>query len=74
MDIRPGRSLAVCLAQDGERQNFGILETPTKFQIAWEAQYVIDGEGFTVASKDGRVRTIFGYPTKEIVNTIKKAR
>jgi len=72
--LDPEDLFAVCLAQDGERQNFSILETPTKFQIAWEAQYFIDGEGFTVASKDGRVRTIFGYPTREIENTIRKAR
>ena len=31
--LDPADSLALCLAQDGERQNFSILETPTKFQI-----------------------------------------
>ncbi|OGP79083.1 MAG: hypothetical protein A2V86_13470 [Deltaproteobacteria bacterium RBG_16_49_23] len=56
----PVDSLALCLAQDGERQTFSILETPTNFQIAWEAQYLIDGETFTVAAKDGSIRTIFG--------------
>jgi len=65
---------ALCLARDGERQNFSILETPTNFQIAWEAQYLINGETFTVTTKDGRVRTVLGYPTSEIENTIGKAR
>jgi len=70
--LDPADSLALCLARDGERQNFSILETPTSFQIAWQAQYHIDGETFTVATKDGSVRTIFGYPTREIENTIRK--
>ena len=67
-------SLALCLARDGERLNFSILETLTNFQIVWGAQYLIDGEKFTVATKDGSVRTIFGYPTREIKNTIRKGR
>jgi len=72
--LDPEDNLAVCLAQDGERQNFSILETPTNFQIAWEAQYLIDGETFSVTTKDGRVRTTWGYPTREIENTIRKGR
>jgi hypothetical protein len=31
--LDPADSLALCLAQDRERQNFSILETPTNFQI-----------------------------------------
>jgi len=72
--LDPADSLALCLAQDGERQNFTILETPTNFQIPWKAQYFIDGETFTVATKDGSVRTILGYPTREIENIIRKRR
>ena len=65
-------SLALCLARDGERQSFSILETPNNFQIVWEAQYIIDGERFVVTTTDDRVRTIVGYPTREIENYIKK--
>ena len=72
--LDPADSLAVCLAKDGERQNFSILETPTNVQIAWESQYLIDSETFIVTTKDGRVRTTLGYPTREIENTIKKER
>lgn len=72
--LDPEDRLAVCLAQDGERKNFSILETPANFQIAWDAQYLLDGETFTVAMKDGSVRTIFGYPTREIASTIRKCR
>lgn len=72
--LDPADSLALCLAQDGERQHFSIVETPTNFQIAWEAKYLIDEGIFTVTMGDGRVRTIFGYPTREIENTIRKGR
>jgi hypothetical protein len=72
--LDPADSLALCLAQDGVRQKFSILETPTNFPISWEAQYFIDGETFTVATKDGSVRTILGYPTREIERTIRKCR
>ena len=65
-------SLALCLARDGERQSFSILETPNNVQIVWEAQYIIDGERFVVTTTDDRVRTIVGYPTREIENSIKK--
>lgn len=68
--LDPADSLALCLARDGDRQNFSILETPTSFQIALEAQYVIDGESFAVTTKEGRVRTILGFPIKDIENTI----
>jgi len=70
--LDPADNLALCLAHDGERQNFSILETPTNFQIAWEARYFIDGEKFTVATKDGRVRTILGYPTGKIQSTVRE--
>lgn len=72
--LDPADCLALCLAQDGERQAFSILETPTNFQIAWEGQYVIEEETFTVITKDGPVRTIFGYPTREIEETIRKLK
>lgn len=72
--LDPADSLALCLAQNGERQNFSILETPTNFQIVWEAQYLIDGETFIVTTKEGSVRTILGYPTREIEKTIRKGR
>jgi hypothetical protein len=65
-------SLALCLARDGERQSFSILETTNNVQIVREAQYVIDGERFVVTTTDDRVRTIVGYPTREIENSIKK--
>ena len=72
--LDPEDNLALCLARNGERQSFSILETPTNFEIEWEGEYRIDGETFAVSTKDGRVRTILGYPTREIENTIGKGR
>jgi hypothetical protein len=68
--LDPEDNLALCLAQNGERQVFSILETRTNFQIAWEFEYHIDGETFTVHTNDGRARTILGYPTREIEKAI----
>ena len=68
--LDPEDNLALCLAQGGERQTFSILETHTNFQIAWEAEYHIDGETFTVYTNDGRAKTILGYPTREIESAI----
>ena len=38
--------LALCLARDGEKQPFRIVETPDKFAIEWNATYQIEGEIF----------------------------
>ncbi len=64
--LDPEDHLALCLARDGERQAFSILETPMKFQVAWEAQYEIDGDAFILVMKDGGIRTILDYPVREI--------
>ena len=60
--LDPHDHLALCLARDGERQTFSILETSMKFQVAWEAQYEIDGDAFILVMKDGGIRRILGYP------------
>ena len=65
--LDPEDGLALCLARDGARQEVMILETESNFQIEWNAQYEIQGDRFTVATADGRIRTIVGYPTEEIV-------
>lgn len=36
-------SLALCLARDGERLNFSILETLTNFQIVWGLSILLMG-------------------------------
>ena len=64
--------LALCLARDGEKQPFRIVETPDKFAIEWNATYQIEGDKFIVISNSGQVKTIIGYPTEEILNAIQR--
>ncbi|MFH0938773.1 MAG: hypothetical protein V1899_05790 [Planctomycetota bacterium] len=64
--LDPQDQLALCLARDGIRQDYVIVETASNFHIAWDAQYNIDGDMFVVVTRDGQMRSIFGYPTKEI--------
>jgi len=69
--LDPEDNLALCLSRDGVKQDYAILETDSSFQIGWNAQYEIRGDSFIVATADGRVRTITGYPTKEIAQAIR---
>jgi hypothetical protein len=64
-------NLALCLSRDGVKQDYTILETDTSFQIGWNSQYEIQGDTFVVATADGRVRAITGYPTEEIAQAIR---
>ncbi len=72
--LDPEDGLALCLARDGARQGYMILETESSFQIEWNAQYEIQDDRFTVATGEGRVRTIIGYPTEEIVRASRGMR
>jgi len=72
--LDPEDGLALCLARDGEKQRLRITETPTDFSIEWNANYGIDGDAFIVLERSGRIRTIFGYPTTEILRAACAAR
>jgi len=65
---------ALCLARDGQKQSFTIVETPTSFGIEWNADYRIDGDTFIVIERSGGVKSIFGYPTREILRASRGAR
>ncbi len=66
--------LAVQLAAAKTRLPFVITETAERFAIEWPATFRIDGNTLFVADKAGRVRTIVGYPTTEIVAALARAR
>jgi len=72
--LDPNDHLALCLARDGERQTFSILETPMKFRVAWDAHYQIDGDAFILVMKDGGIRTILGYPVTDIEDMTRRMR
>lgn len=65
--LDPEDGLALCLAQDGERQQYTIVESDTNFSIEWNAQYRIEGGAFVVCDRFGLTRTILGYPVDEIM-------
>jgi hypothetical protein len=64
--LDPEDGFALCLARDGEAQELPLVETESQFAIDWQAQFVIDGDAFTVLEQCGRTRTILGYPTRKI--------
>ena len=59
-------SFALCLMRDGQRQPYRIVESPDTFAIEWNANFEIDGDAFVVFERDGKVGTVFGYPTGQI--------
>ena len=68
--LDPEDGLSLCLARDGAPVPVQVLETEQSFSIGWESKFAIDGELFIVTEKNGRVRSIMGYPTKEIARAI----
>ncbi len=72
--LDPEDDYALCLAVDGDRQNFRILETDSTSMVEWQAKYTIDGDTFIVVEPSGRMRQIFVYPTREIQNAIRRAQ
>ena len=72
--LDPADGLALCVARDGVKQVYSVLETPDNFQIAWNARYRIEGDVFVVVAPDGSTHSILGYPTKEIERDPNRAR
>ena len=68
--LDPEGQLALCLAQGGEAQSYNITETIDNFNIEWKAKYQIEGDIFIITEQSGKIRTILGYPTKEILRSI----
>jgi hypothetical protein len=53
---------------------FTITETRERFAIEWAGTFQIEGDLMTFADKAGRLRTIIGYPTREIAAALARAR
>jgi hypothetical protein len=70
--LDPGDNLALCLARGGDKQAFVISETPSNFIIEWNANYHIDENMFVVNEKSGRIKTILGYPTADILQATRR--
>ena len=66
--LDPVDHLAVPVAQGGDPLPVHIEETNKSFAIEWMGTYDIDGPAFVYTERDsGRVRTILGYPTRDIL-------
>lgn len=64
---------ALCLARNGSRQSFRIVETETSLAVEWDKQFQIEGDTFTVTDRSGQVTSIVGYPTASILEAIQRA-
>src|SRR5215475_5176385 len=63
--------LAARLARDGEAEPVHIEETDTSFAIGWKGNYRINGLAFVYSDREtGRVTTILGYPTDQILGAV----
>jgi len=67
-------SLALPLAAAGARLPFSITETTDRFAIEWAGRFRIDGERMIFVDNAATVRTIIGYPTREIAAALARAR
>ncbi len=67
-------NLALQLAAAGTRLPFSITETAERFAIQWAGTFRIEGDLMTFAENAGRLRTIIGYPTREIAAALAGAR
>jgi len=67
-------SLALPLAAAGTRLPFVITETPERFAIKWAGKFRIEGEHMIFTDNAGTLRTIIGYPTREIAAALGRAR
>jgi hypothetical protein len=58
--------LALELARGGDPQEIHLAEDDKSFQIEWTGVYQIEADVFIVAEYRGRIRSILGYPMREI--------
>jgi hypothetical protein len=69
--LDPADQLATPIAREREALAAHIEDTDTNFAVGWTGNYRIEGELFIYRDKDsGNTRTIFGYPTEQIVHQI----
>jgi len=72
--LDPADHLAACLARDGSRLPVAIEETERRFAIDWTHTYQIDGERMAFVDRTGKMTVIWGYPTTEIEQAIRRVQ
>lgn len=69
--LDPADDLATRIAEEGVPRPVHIEETETSFAVGWQGAYAIDGAAFVFTDwESGGVKTILGYPTRQIVEQI----
>lgn len=67
-------SLALPLAAAGSRLPITITETPERFAIEWAGSFRFEGEAMIFADNVDSLRTIIGYPTRQVLAALERAR
>ena len=70
--LDPEEGFARCLAKEGNPLAPGIDETPEGCSVAWTTDYRIDDDLMVFVDRSGGVRTVAGYPLREISRTIRQ--
>jgi hypothetical protein len=66
--LDPSNQLAARLARNGDPEPFHIEENESTFTIDWKGRYRIEGDAFVYMDREtGRLATIHGYPTHELI-------
>jgi hypothetical protein len=67
-------SFAVQLLAAKTRLPFAITETPQRFAIEWSGSFRLDRDVFIFTDNAGMIRTILGYPGRQIAAALARAR
>ena len=64
--LDPSDSRGHCLCRDGSCAPLTIVHRGDQLAIEWTGSYQIEGDAFTFVDLRSSVRTVLGYPTREI--------
>jgi hypothetical protein len=64
--LDPSDGRGRCLCRDGSRTPLSVVDRGDQVAIEWTASYQIEGDAFAFVDSRGSLRTVLGYPTREI--------
>jgi len=64
--LDPSDGCGHCLCRNGARIPLPVVDRQEHVAIEWTGSYRIEGDAFAFADSRGSVRTVLGYPTREI--------
>lgn len=74
--LDPDENLALCLALKGQPLKRDFRDTPRQIEVAWDAEFELNGDSFVVDSDNPVIgtRVILGYPIAELRPHIDRAQ